>query len=196
MKLPANVSGGGFEKCPPGNHLAICYEVLDLGTQETTYKGEMRKKHMIWVGWETPLELMDGGRPYVIGRRYTLSSNENSALRKDLERWRGKAFTDEEFGSQGTFTIESILGKGCFLNVVHTEKGDRTYANVEAVAQMPKGTQTPPQVNPSVYLSLDPAEYDSDTFHGLSDRMQETIASSPEFAELATDSDEGPSDQF
>lgn len=181
MKLPTQSTGGSFEKCPAGNHLAVCYEVLDLGTQDTTYKGETKPKHLIWIGWETPMESMEDGRPFVIGRRYTLSSHENSALRRDLESWRGKAFTDEDFG---TFPIESIIGKGCFLNVVHSENGDRTYANVQAVTGLPKGTAVPEQSNESTYLSLDPEDFDPDVYAKLSERMRETIGKSPEFSSL------------
>lgn len=183
MKMP-EPSSGSFEKCPPGNHLAICYEVLDLGTQELTYQGETRHRHQIWIGWETPEELMEDGRPFVIGRRYALSSHENSTLRRDLESWRGRAFTDAEFGPNGTFTIESIIGKACFLNVVHNDVGDKTYANVEAVAPLPKSVKPPKQYNTSVYFSLDPREFDADVFASLSERMQETVARSPEFKAL------------
>ena len=180
MKLPEQSSGGSFEKCPAGNHLAVCFEVIDLGTQETNFNGEKGEKHQIWIGWETPMETMDDGRPFVIGRRYTLSSDERSTLRKHLESWRGRSFTDEDFGN---FDIAAVIGKGCFLNVVHKEKGDRTYANIESVAALPKGTQTPELVNDPVQIDLDES-FNVDAFNNLSDRMQETIAASPEYQSL------------
>lgn len=181
MFLPEPAAAGGFEKCPEGNHLAVCYEVLDLGTQETNYNGETKRQRKIWVGWETPSELMEDGRPFVIGMRYTFSSHEKSTLRKHLESWRGRKFTDEEVSK---FNIESVIGKGCFLNVIHAEKGDRTYANIGTVAALPKGTETPPLTNPATFLSLDPNEFDEAVFNSLSDRMKETIRQSPEFADL------------
>lgn len=173
MKLPAKSEA--FEKCPAGNHLAVCYEVVDLGTQETNFG----KKHQIWIGWETPAELMEDGRPFVIGQRYTLSSNERSNLRLMLESWRGSAFNDDEFGN---FDIASCAGKGCFLNVVHTENDGKTYANIKAVTALPKGTETPVPTNQVVTLDLDD-NFSQPMFDLLSDRMRGIIALAPEFAD-------------
>ena len=178
MKMPTVESGSGFEKCPEGNHLAVCYEVIDLGTQETTWDGETKRQRKIWIGWETSSEQMEDGRPFVIGRRYTLSSNEKSTLRKDLESWRGKKFSDEDIAK---FDIKDLLGCACFLNVVHVNKGDRTYANITTVAALPKGTATPELSNTKVYLSLDPFEYEPEAMNLLSDRMAETVMASPEW---------------
>ena len=187
MKMPVPVSGEGFERCPAGNHLAVCYEVIDLGTQESTFNNEVKKARKVWIGWETPHETMEDGRPFVIGRRYTLSGHEKSTLRKDLESWRGKSFTDEEFGAEG-FDIQSVIGKACFLNVVHNEKGDKTYSNIASIAALPKGTTTPELINSQVYFSLDPVDFDHEVYNALSDRMKETIAASPEFQKLEVDS--------
>lgn len=180
MKLP--VATESFEKAPAGNHLAVCYEVIDLGTQTTEYQSETRRVHQIWIGWELTNELMDDGRPYVIGRRYTLSSHEKSSLRKDLESWRGKPFSDDDFGR---FEIGHVIRAACFLNVVHNTKDDRTYANIEAVAALPKGTAPPDLVNAPVLFDLTSEGYVPEIFAGLSQRMQETIAASPEYQELA-----------
>ena len=178
VKLP-NESTGTFEKAPAGNHLAVCYEVIDLGTQRTEYEGEVKLQRKIWIGWELPNELMEDGRPHVIGRRYTLSSHEKSTLRKNLESWRGKAFSKEDFGN---FEISNVVGKACFLNVVHNEKKDRTYANIEAVAALPKGTPTPELMNAPIKFDLD--AFDQAVFDALTDRMKETIAMSPEFQKV------------
>lgn len=184
MKLPALAPAGSFEKAPAGNHLAVAYEFIDMGTQERSpYQGQERSPcRQIWIGWELPNESMEDGRPFVIGRKYNYSSNENSAMRKDLESWRGKAFTPEEFG---TFEIQSVLGHGCFLQVTHTESqdGTKTYANVDTVAALPKGTEAPATANARVYFALD--EFDQDVFDGLSERMQGIIAASPEFQALS-----------
>ena len=39
---------------------------------------------------------MPDGKPFLVRRRYTASLHEKSALRKDLESWRGRAFTNVE----------------------------------------------------------------------------------------------------
>lgn len=181
MKLPVP-SEGSFERCPAGNHLAVCFEVVDLGTQEYKFNDEEGKRHQIWIGWETPNELDEEGRPFTIGQRYTLSSHERSNLRKDLESWRGKAFSEEDFG---TFDICDIIGKGCFLNVVHVERKGKTYANPDTVAALPKGTQTPALVNEPHKLDLDPESFDSEQFDALPDWLKETVKKSPEYKFIA-----------
>lgn len=180
MRLPTPAAGT-FEKCPAGNHLATCYEVIDLGTQAVKTMDGERMKRQIWIGWETPHELMEDGRPFVIGRKYTLSGHEKSSLRKDLESWRGKAFSTEDFGS---FQIEKLIGKSCFLNVVHTQNGDKTYANISSVAALPKGTASVEPVNAPVYFSLDAEDFAATVLEGLSEYFQGVITSSPEYAAL------------
>lgn len=180
MKLPENTSGGTFEKCPAGNHLAVCYEVIDLGTQETNYG----MKRQVWIGWETPHEQMEDGRPYVIGKPYTFSANEKSTLRQHLEAWRGRPFKDKELAE---FEVQSLIGRGCFLNVVHNERDDRTYANIQSVAQLPKGTEAPEPVNEKLFFCMEPGEFDPKVFDKLSDRMKDKICKSPEFAKVAGD---------
>lgn len=180
MKLPA-ASGGSFEKCPAGNHLACCYEVIELGTQDG---GTFGPKHEIWIGWETPNETMEDGRPYVIGKRYNLSMNEKATLRLHLESWRGKPFTDNDIGPSGTFELQDIIGQACFLNVVHTERDGRTWANIEAVTPLPKGVKSEPLVNERKFIALNKEEFDQEAFDSLSERMQEMIKSSPEYQAL------------
>lgn len=180
MKLPAATSGS-FEKCPAGNHLAVCYEVVEMGTQEG---GVFGPKHQIWIGWETPNETMEDGRPFVIGKRYNLSMNEKATLRLHLESWRGKKFTDADLGESGSFEIQNLIGKACFLNVVHTEKEDRVYANINAVAPLPKGVESPELTNERIFVALNKEEFVQEDFDKLSERMQELIQETDEYRAL------------
>lgn len=171
-----------FALCPVGNHIAICYQFIDLGTQETSWQGKTTRKHMVSFRWELPLELMEEtGMPFSIGRRYNWSMNKKSALRQDLEAWRNRPFTAEDLSSDNPhpFDVKNVLGKPCMLQVVHDETGE--YANIAAVAAMPKGMQVPPQVNKSVYFSLQPERFDIATFKSFSEKLQEVIAKSPEY---------------
>ena len=126
--VPKN-EGGDFQNVPAGTHPAICYRVIDLGTQEISWQGQVKHQHKILVSWEIadPEVRMEDGRPFSIGNRYTWSMNEKSRLRADLESWRGQAFTEIDLSEgPGGFEIENILGKPCLLSVVHTTKGDKT----------------------------------------------------------------------
>jgi hypothetical protein len=71
MYLPAPSEGGSYTPPPVGTHLALCYRIIDLGTQKTTYNGETKTAHKLMISWELPQERMDDGRPFAISKRCT-----------------------------------------------------------------------------------------------------------------------------
>lgn len=151
-----------FELCPPGNHVARCYSVVDLGYQDTEWQGVHKSVRKVRISWELPNELMDDGRPFSVSANYTLSLGEKANLRRDLQSWRGRAFTEEELRG---FDIESVAGVPAMVNVVHnTGRDGRTYANVGSISPLPKGLECPPAVNDVLVFSTDdfnPEEWDS-----------------------------------
>lgn len=183
MYLPPN-NGSDFVLTPSGTHLAICYRVIDLGTQRGEYMGKEKIQRKVLISWEIPDEQMSDGRPFTIGQRFTWSMSEKATLRHVLESWRGKAFSEEDFGDNG-FDIKNILGVGCMLNVVHAKKGDKTYANIATVARLPKGMVAPPQTNKTQYVWLSREEFDRPTFDELSDALKGVIIQSPEYRQLS-----------
>jgi hypothetical protein len=70
-----------------------------------------------------------------IGRKYTLSFHEKSALRKHLQQWLGRPFDEAE--ARLGYDFSSRLGMGCTLVVSHNTSGDKTYANIDAISQAP-----------------------------------------------------------
>jgi len=140
MAIMAKKTGGGdFTPCPGGSHIAICVDVVDLGLVETSYSGKSKKVHKIRVVWQTG-EKRDDGKPHYVGRRYTLSLHERSSLRKDLEAWRGRSFTEEELEG---FDVERLLGAAALLSVVQQARDGSVYANINAIMRPPKGTSSP-----------------------------------------------------
>lgn len=180
MYMPKN-EGGDFAPPPAGTHVAVCYRLIDLGTQKTEFQGETKMQRKIMLSWELPDERMDDGRPFTISKRYTLSSHEKATLRKDLEAWRGRAFTEAELdpGNPAGFNIKNILGKGCLLSIVHNAKDGKTYANVASLSKLLKGQNPPAPENALLYFSLD--DFDPAVFDGLSDGLKKTISESPEY---------------
>lgn len=114
-----------FIPAPDGVHNAVCVDVVDLGMVE----GAFGTKHKLKLVWEIE-EKMDSGKPFIVGKRYTVSLHEKSTLRKDLKSWRGRDFTAEELKE---FDLESVIGAPCQLVVVHSETEGTTYANVSNV---------------------------------------------------------------
>lgn len=178
----ADNGGGDFEQAPIGSHVARCVKVIDIGTQKGEYQGQANIRRQCIVGWELPNELMkDGdfkGKPFVVSRFYTASLGEKANLRKDLENWRGRSFTEQELLG---FESKNIIGKPCMLSIIHNDKGK---ARVSGVMALPKGMTVPDQVNGSLYFSLD--EFDPKTFESLSDGYKKLIEASPEYQHIKT----------
>jgi hypothetical protein len=176
-------SGGtSFEQPPTGTHSARCISIIDLGTQRSTYEGEVQIKHQFVIRWELSNELMTSGdfegKPFTVSKFYTASLHEKAALRKDLAAWRSRDFTAEELKG---FDLQTILGKPCMLAVGLSEKGK---AKVTSVMGLPKGMQVPAQVNPSFHFSLDKGQFKAADFEALSKGFKEMVTASPEYQQL------------
>jgi hypothetical protein len=172
-------SSGSFQEPPLGTHLARCYQIIDLGTQQSEWQGESFIKHQVLVSWEIPSQLMDDGRPISASKFYTLSLHEKSNLGKDLVSWRGKAFTPEE---EAGFDISKLLGVPCMLSVI--KKNDKS--KVGTVMGLPAGTTPPEAVNPTVLFDLQ--EYmrgETTVFDGLSEGLQRIILKAKELTNVS-----------
>lgn len=178
----SDTGGGDFEQPPVGTHVARCIKIIDIGTQRGEYQGKATIRRQCIIGWELPTELMtDGdfaGKPFTVSRFYTCSLGEKANLRRDLESWRGKAFTEEELNG---FEAKNILGKPCLLGLT---PNDKNKVRVTGVMALPKGTEVPPQINQSVFFSLELEEFDKAVFDSLSDGYKKLITVSPEYQEL------------
>lgn len=125
-----------FTPAPEGVHQGVCVDVVDLGVIPG-FGGKMQ--HKVMIVWQID-ERRDDMTRFLLFKQYTLSLNEKATLRKDLEAWRGKAFTrSEEMG----FDVEVLVGANAMLNVQHrpSKDGSKTYANVVSLMPLPKALQ-------------------------------------------------------
>lgn len=173
-----------FTPVPQDNHVAVCYRVIDLGTQQIEWQGKIKHQRKVLIGWEIPEAKMEDGRPFTIGQKFTWSMSEKANLRSVLESWRGKAFVEADFGPQG-FDIMNIIGVGCMLNVVHAHKNGKTYANIASVAKLPKGMTVPGPTNPRNYVWLSREEFIQANFDNLTEGLKAIIMASPEYKMLS-----------
>jgi hypothetical protein len=180
-------SGGDFTPVPAGLHLARCYRIVDLGTQQTEYMGETKHQRKIMLGWELHGKDDEGnelvtsrGDPLAIFKNYTLSWSEKANLRIDLQGWRNKPFSEEEMRR---FDISTVLGAWCMVNVVQRAgKSGKTYSNVGSISPVPsmvKQAGLPPAVNPNQLFRL--AEPNLELFETFGKGLKEKIQSSPEW---------------
>jgi len=131
---------------PAGIHSAVCVDVQDLGLQTGAYGA----KHKIRLVWQLDALDPEAGRRVEVARVYTLSLHERAALRKDLERWRGRAFTDQELDLG--FDLEKVIGANCQVLVSHSLGENGTlYANVDSLLPAAKGA---PKLAPEAFTRL------------------------------------------
>lgn len=173
-------SGKAFQLVSADTHAARCYRIIDLGTQKGEYQGKPKVARKILINWETA-EIGEDGKPLIIGKKYTLSLGDKAALRKDLQAWRGRAFTEAELKG---FDIANLLGATVLLNIVHETKDGKTYANIASIMPVPKGMPVPAPVNDRVLFSLN--DFDQEVFDSLSDGLKNMIKVSPEYVEATT----------
>lgn len=180
MALTATRGGGDFKRTPPGNYLARCYRVIDLGTQKTSYKGKDKWARKVLFGWEihdedaegNPL-VMEDGKPMAVSSRYTLSLGDNAHMKKMLESWRGKSFTEEELNG---FDVKAVLGAWCMVNITHRQEDGKTYEDVSTVTPVPKAIKQaglPKPVNELQFFEV--TDPDKKVFATFSEKLQETI---------------------
>jgi hypothetical protein len=183
-----NPGQNSFAPAPVGSHVAICCRVVDLGTQEVNYQGQLSKKRQILVTWELQSEeRMTDGRPFTVGKKYTWSMHEKSGLRRDLQTWRGVAFKETDFGPGG-FDIRKIVGQPCLISITHKEKPDGVRSEVAGVMKLPKGTHVEPIVNPPTFVWLDKDDFSPPDFDRLSDKLKATVMQSPEYRAMKSGS--------
>lgn len=135
-------SGTTFTPAPEGQHVAVCVDVVDLGIVETKWKEKTKQVHKCRLVFEIAEE-MENGKRFTVSRQFTASLSEKANLRKFLESWRGRAFTKEELAG---FDTEQLLGAPAVIQVVHNDRGDKTYANIDTVMKLMKGL---PRLAPS-----------------------------------------------
>jgi len=172
-----------FEIVPAGNHIARCYQMIEIGTDEKEVLGELKRQYTVRIVWELPNETKvfdqsKGEQPFSIGKDYTLSMHEKSNLRKELQSWRGRSFTEEE--AKG-FDITKLIGVPCMLNIIHQQsKTGNNYSKIAGVTAIPKGFVCPPQVNASFVLAYDDVAYEA-KFATLPEWLRKRIEATPEF---------------
>lgn len=180
-------STSSFKPVPPGMHLARCYRIIDLGTQKSEYKGEVKHLTKVMLQFEVHGEDDEGhpmiterGEPMTISKNYTLSLAENATLRKDLKGWRGVEFTPEQLKG---FSLKNVLGHWAMLSVTkEMGKNGKEYTNITSINPVPKAIKTaglPEGHNElKIFLIADP---DMALFETFGKGLKEKIMSAPEW---------------
>jgi hypothetical protein len=191
MSLVAKTGGSSsnFIPVPTGMHLARCYRIIDLGTQESTYMGNVKQLHKAMFQFEVHSEDAQGnptvtskGDPMTVSKNFTVTLADKASLRKDLQTWRGKDFTKEELDG---FELKNVLGQWAMLSVVETQNNGNTYTNIATINPVPasiKKNGLPEGKNELKIFSID--NPDMELFESFSDNLKNKIRQSPEWERL------------
>lgn len=161
----------------PGTYFAVCIGAVDLGEQETSYNNKTKYVNQLQIIFELPSELIeiDGEeQPRQLSRRFAVSLSTKSNLRKFIETWYGKKFTDDAIRE---FDTRELLGRPAMLSVVLGEDGN--YANIASAAALPKGMEAPK--TRSELIDFDVEEWDDEAFQKLPEWLQELIKKSTQY---------------
>lgn len=186
MITATNSGGGDYTPVPAGTYVARCYSMIHIGTVEENIMGESKWLNKVRISWELPTETKvfkeeNGEQPYVISKEFTLSMNEKANLRKFLEGWRGKGFTEDEAKA---FDITVLLGKPCMLSVIHkTSKKGNIFAEISSCSALPKGLVCPDQINEMLELNYTD-NWSNREYSKLPQFIKDKMSQSKEFKEM------------
>jgi len=153
MSLIAKANESKFDPISEGIHLATCIAVIDLGEQYSNLYDNTQRKVLVTFELHDETVTVDGEeKNRFVSREYTVSLGDKATLRKDLESWRGKRFTDQEL--QG-FDLKNILGKPCQVQIIHTDKQGKVYANIAAIVSVSKAIQVAKPQSELTYFDFD-----------------------------------------
>lgn len=182
MSLEVNQkSTKSFEPVPAGNHVARLYSIVHIGHILEDTQWGAKNNNKVRFTWELPNETKvfkeeEGEKPLSISRTFNISWHEKSGLRKFVKGLNGK--------DSDTFDLEELLGKVCMLNVSHNQVGDRTYANIDSAAPLPKGMAEPEAVNEQFILNYTD-KWDEARFEKLPDFLKDQMKQSDEYKRMS-----------
>jgi len=177
MGLMAKTTGSNdFDPIKQGVHYGVCFAIYDLGTTFNDRFGKSAHKIiMMWEVQDERMEIKGDDLPRAISKQYTLSLHEKANLRRDLEIIRGQPFTESELEG---FDLKNVLGHTCQLQILHTKKDGKTYANVASVMGLAPGTSPLKPENPLKWFSL---EEDADIPDSVPEWVAKLIQESDEW---------------
>ena len=113
----------------PGVYMAVCIGFIDLGEQYSEmFKNYSNKGMYVWELPGETIEVDGETKPRQLSKEFTISASSKSNLRKFIESWNGKSYSDDDFFD---FDLFDQIGKPCQLNVVLNET--KEYANVDNI---------------------------------------------------------------
>lgn len=185
---------GEYQNTPEGRYVAICYQVIDLGTQAKKTMDGIKPTQQILFGFEMfgldaqgdPTLVMADGRPYYGRTILTLSLHPKSRLRPFLGSWRGKPIKDEEVPNAPAL-IKSFLTQAAEIVISHrpwTDGSGKVSEEFASISPVHPKTTIPRSVNDPIFFDI--GNWDAAVFDKLPTWIKNKIEQSEEFKEKDT----------
>lgn len=159
----------------PGVYMAVCIGLIDLGEQYSEkFKSYAYKGMYIWELPGETIEIDGEQKPRQLSKEFTISGSSKGNLRKFLESWNGKSYSDEEFLELDLF---DQIGKPCQINVVLNET--KEYANVDNIMPIPRGFPAPTSDTKAVRWDME--QWDDAVFGELPEWIRDKIKKSTSY---------------
>lgn len=140
--VTAKDSSAQYEAHPEGQTAALCVDCIDLGERVKSYKGQPPYlAHSVVLVFQSG-KVNSQGKLHEVSQEFTVSMGPKANLRKFLEGWRGKSYTEEQ--ARAGVPLHKLVGQAALIAVEHkTSQQGRTYANLRNIAQLPEGMVAP-----------------------------------------------------
>lgn len=142
-QITASDAGAKFSPHPAGQFGLVCVDTIDLGLRVKAYPGSPTtlSKACALVFWSGEKN-EQAGTMHEVSAEFTVSMNEKAKLRKFLEDWRGRSYTNAE--AQAGVPLDKLVGAPALGAIEHKEsKAGRSYATLKAIQPLPKGMPKP-----------------------------------------------------
>lgn len=132
---------------PDGLMPIVCVDVIDMGERIDTMQGKTKIKKEGKFAFVSGQKREDGKYHVIYGKSFTLPGfHEKSNLRRMLEQWRGKKFTDAELPNADTGNpgpdLTKLVGTMGTGNIVHqARKAGGVFAQVDSILPAMAGMQ-------------------------------------------------------
>lgn len=132
-----------FKNHPEGQYTAQCVDTIDVGDRVITFTGkptEVRAKAALVfrTGEKNP----ETGDLIDVSAEMTISMFETANLRKFLENWRGRTYTQDQLDAG--LQLEKLVGHWALISVEEKTSGKgRPYSVIKSIAPLPDAMPRP-----------------------------------------------------
>lgn len=142
--VTARDEGQKYLPHPEGQFAAVCVDVVNLGERVEQYADKPKRLvPKVALVFQTGEVNRDTGDLHQVSVEFTVSMGEKANLRKFLEQWRGKKYSEAQ--AEEGVPIHKLEGQPALITVEHkrAKSSGNTYATINGIVPLPKGMERP-----------------------------------------------------